>query len=119
MPAIAIPYPKFVPMKIGIVGNEQEDILYSLISGYKIQKLGTMDGQDITVTYGEEVDGAIVRLTSNDFTIDNTNYRIDCLYQISFWAGAWQYIIMFEMIGILLCAAAALINTKETLAVYN
>jgi hypothetical protein len=118
-PTLSTQYPKKTSMLLEVVGNDANDALYELISDFKFQKVNPMQSDEVTVVYNEAVDGEAVKLCTNTFTINENEYRVDCVYQTSFWFFARQYIILFEIISILICAVIAFINTKETLWVYN
>jgi hypothetical protein len=96
-----------------IVGNDENDPAYSAMKSYEYK---TNDDGKAVVVYAD-VENANMLMMSKDFEVNNIDYRIDCGYQISFWAGAWLYVLIGELVAILLFALSALLNTKETLNV--
>ena len=102
---------------IRIVGNSSEDAIYSLMSDYILRRDEIT--KEVIVSYNSSFEHQPIELISQNFTINGIDYQVDCGYQINFWVGAWQYVVAFELFGIVLCAAIALINTKEMLAIYQ
>jgi hypothetical protein len=103
----------YQPIQLEIVGNDENDPAYSAMKSYEYK---TNDDGKAVVVYAD-VENANMLMMSKDFEVNNIDYRIDCGYQISFWAGAWLYVLIGELVAILLCALSALLNTKETLNV--
>jgi hypothetical protein len=118
-PSISTQYPNVVPIKLDIVGNKTGDTIYGLMHDFKFQKIDSVGERGLTVEYDSEILGNNVTLWTNDFVINDSTYRVDCGYQLSFWSGAWQCIILFEIVSVCICAVMAFLNTKETLLVYR
>lgn len=119
IPTISNQYPKVTPIELEIIGNEVGDTIYGLMYDFRFQRESPTESDSMTVMYADEIVGDKVELLTRTFMINDTEYQVDCGYQLSFWAGAWQYIIAFELFSILMCAIVAFINTKETLYVYR
>lgn len=115
-PTLVSQYTDVEPVELKIIGNQSDDPVYKLLSDHQFQIEDPTHQDKIEIVYNETIDGSRVKLLSKTFTINDVDYRIDCAYQSNFWFGAWEYVAMFELFGLLLCAAIAFFNTKETLS---
>ena len=102
--------------ELKLIGNRVGDHAYKELYDFRYVADGEGNTSFIYPNFAEEN-----KLTMNtrQFTIGDTDYHIDMVYQISFWGGALGYVILFEVIGLLTAAGLAFINTKETLSIYG
>ena len=115
------------PIRIEIIGNRIGDKTYGAMTNFVIKEddlvsvdeTNVKDSADVAIVYDALLDNDQVQVISNRFTINQTEYQVDCGYQSDFWTGAWKYVIIFEVFGVLMCGVLAFINTKETLAIYG
>lgn len=116
MPSLVTQYPGVKSAELQILGNETDDVLYKLMSDFYFESDNTLQDKTVTIVYDKLIDNDKVTMITKTFTIDDMDYQIDCVYQSNFWVGAWQYVALFEILGLLMCAGLAFINTKETLS---
>lgn len=107
-----------VPTKLISIGNDSDDIVLKKMSDITFVK-SEDENEAATVNYNESLFKANIDLVSREFEINDSNYTIDCGYNISFWYGAWNYILMFELVALLWCALSAFLNTKESFLIYK
>lgn len=128
VPSLAIKYPIDEIVELKIIGNESDDSLYYAMTEFEFKdepndpisenKTGETK-QDVRISYGNELNDESIKLINSCFTINNTEYQVDCAYQTNLWELAWKYVMIFEIMGILACAVVAFINTKETMSIYQ
>ena len=102
--------------ELALIGNRVGDYAYKELYDFRYVADGENNTSFIYPNFAEENK---LTLNTHQFTIGNTDYHIDMVYQISFWDGALGYVILFEIIGLLAAAALAFVNTKETLSIYG
>lgn len=116
------------PVELKIIGNKIGDKVYGLMVNFTINSCDEEKElseeiynaeEPLLITYDIMPDDDSVQVTNKSFVINQTTYQVDYGYQSDFWSGAWQYVLICELFGILSCALLAFINTKETLAIYQ
>lgn len=106
--------------EIKIIGNEENDVLYTMLVDFQFKKPDNAEENNkLVLEYISRDEYKNIDITSKQFVINEDLYNIDVAYQISFWSTMWIWVALIELLGILLCAVSAFINTKETFALYN
>lgn len=121
VPSTARKYVCSENVELKIVGNEIDDTIYDRANEIEFQ-ITQQDANDTlaeSIFYPNLTEELGVKIIAKTFQINDYLYQVDCLYQINFWNAFLMSVVVFEIIGILLCVAAAFINTKETMYIYH
>jgi hypothetical protein len=116
--------------EIRLIGNEIGHKIYNAMTDYNFvdndpsdddvnNEFGVYENDEtnsVEIVYLNGFDRLNAELNRKNFTINETDYQLDCAYQFSFWHGVWGIVLIVELLWVLLCAAIAFFTTKD---VYN